>query len=157
MMRLGRLLELARDARGTMAIETAIVAPVLAVMSLGIFEAGSMVSRQQELQSGASEAEAIILAAATSSTPTSSDDLKKVIKNSLGLTDAQVVLTQRFRCDGGDLLEDATTCTSGKALSTYVRVELKDTYTPVWSNYGFGKSFNYNVVRTVLVNTLKVK
>jgi Flp pilus assembly protein TadG len=68
----GFLLSLRRDARGTMAIETAIVAPVLALMAIGSFEVGSMVSRQQELQSAASEAESIILAASASEVEASS-------------------------------------------------------------------------------------
>ena len=55
---------LLRCARGAFAIETALVAPLLALMSIGTFEVGTMVSRQQELQSAASEAESIILAAA---------------------------------------------------------------------------------------------
>ena len=66
MMRRGFLCSIRRDRRGTMAIETTIVAPVLALMAIGSFEVGSMVSRQQELQSAASEAESIILAASAS-------------------------------------------------------------------------------------------
>ncbi|OZA93393.1 MAG: hypothetical protein B7X57_05165 [Erythrobacter sp. 34-65-8] len=47
-----------RDRRGSIAIETALVAPVLAVLALGSFEVGSLVSRQHELQTAAAEGEA---------------------------------------------------------------------------------------------------
>ena len=68
---------LLRDARGSMAIETAIVAPVLAMLSVGGFEVSAMVARQTELQSAASEAEGIALAA-------SPDDAGKLATLSTG-------------------------------------------------------------------------
>ena len=49
---------LRRDATGAMAIETAIVAPVLVLMAFGSFQVSSMVARQTELQSAAAEAAA---------------------------------------------------------------------------------------------------
>ena len=93
--------------RGAMAVETAIVAPVLALMSIGTFEVGTMVSRQQELQSAASEAESIILAAAAG-TGTESTQIELVIEESMGLDPDQVILEQRFRCGSaeGELIED---------------------------------------------------
>ena len=53
---------LRRDARGSVAIETAIVAPVLVLLALGTFDVSQMVSRQDDLQSAAAEAEAIVQA-----------------------------------------------------------------------------------------------
>ena len=51
-----------RDTRGSMAIETAFIVPVLAVMSIGGFEVSGMVSRQSELQSAVAEAAQIAIA-----------------------------------------------------------------------------------------------
>ena len=85
-----------RDECGAMAIETVIVAPVLVLMALGAFEVGSVVSRQQELQSAASEAEGIILAA-SGGTGADSAQIEAVIEDSLGLSETQVTLQQRFR------------------------------------------------------------
>lgn len=142
---------LLRCRTGAMAIETALVAPVLAVLSIGTFEVGTMVSRQQELQSGASEAEGIILAAAASG-GASSDDIKVVIEQSLDLDDGQVELTQRFRCNSEDeLILDGTGCDDTKPVYRYVHVVLTDTYTPVWANFGVGGPIDYNVERTVMV------
>ena len=44
---------LARDERGAMLIETAIVAPTLVLMSLGAYQISGVVARQSELQSAA--------------------------------------------------------------------------------------------------------
>ena len=52
------LATLLRDTRGAMLIETAIVAPVLVLMSLGAFQVSTMVARQSELQSAVAEASA---------------------------------------------------------------------------------------------------
>ena len=133
---------------GAMAVETAIVAPVLALLSIGTFEVGTMVSRQQELQSAASEAEAIIMGAAGGA-GVESDDIKDVIVLSMGLDPDQVELEQRFRCGDGVLVLDATGCT--ERVSRYVLLELDDSYTPIWANYGVGSEFNYNVDRTIMV------
>ena len=145
------LLRLRGDNRGTMAIETVIVAPVLAFMAIGIFEVGTLVSRQQELQSSASEAESIVLAAAASS-GTDSATIEAIIEDSLGLRADQVTLEQRFRCNtASSLTTDASTCDSSQQIYQYVRVQVTDTYTPVWARFGVGEGFDYNVLRTVQV------
>jgi len=138
--------------RGAMAIEMVIVAPLLALMSLGVFEVGTAVSRQQELQSAASEAESIILAAAGAKP--SSATVEQVIEESMGLEASQVILRERFRCGStaGELIEDPETCEEDDRLYNYVVLELNDRYTPIWANYGIGSAFDYNIVRTILVS-----
>lgn len=145
------LRRLLRDRCGTMAIETAIVAPLLALMALGTFETGQLVSRQQELQSSASEAEGIILAAAGGS-GASSDTIKEVIEDSLGLDDDQVSLEQRFRCNtASTLTTDAATCNDEEPIYQYVLLTVTDTYTPVWTSFGIGSPFTYRIERTIQV------
>lgn len=137
--------------RGVMAIESVIVAPVLALLALGAFQVGSMVSRQQELQSAASDVEAIILAAAQSSgSGVSSAQIEAVIENSLDLEDDQVSLLQRYRCGTGALTE-TTTCDSGVQRYEFVVLQLSDTYTPFWADYGMGEPVTYTVNRTIQI------
>lgn len=146
---LGRLF---REIGGTMAIETAVVAPVLAAMAIGAFEVGTMVSRQQELQSAASEAEGIILAVAASSIATPSTEIEQVIEESLGLEADQVTLQQQFRCNAATSLSaSSSACDPNEPIYVYVQLEMTDSYTPVWANYGFGDGFDYEVTRTVIV------
>lgn len=139
--------------RGVMAIESVIVAPVLILMALGAFQAGSMVSRQQELQSGATDVAAIILATAQSNgNGVSSADIKTVVMSSLNLTDSQVTLLQRYRCGNATTMtDDADSCASGVQRYEYVLIQLSDTYTPVWAKYGMGSPFTYTVNRTVQI------
>ena len=63
MMRLATFRSLVRDGRGSMAIETALIAPALAALALGAFDASMLVAREQHLQSAANEASEIVLAA----------------------------------------------------------------------------------------------
>ena len=154
MVALKTLIRLARDRAGSMAVETAIVAPVLATMALGAFEASSIVSRQQQLQSAASEAGEIILAAANG-TGVTLTGLKTILKSSLGLSDNQITLVKRYRCDTGALVEIAPTtasCGNSKPIYTYIHLTLTYTYTPTWTNFGIGSPVNYSVVRTVQVS-----
>jgi len=140
---------LARDARGTMAIETALVAPILALMGLGTYDVANMVSKQQDLQSGASEATQIVLAAAGGGGVTS-DKLHDIIVASLGLDSGQVTIVQKFRCDDADALVDsADGCDAAKPIYQYVQLTMTDSYTPLWTNFGVGQTINYSVVRTV--------
>ena len=136
---------------GAMAVETVIVAPVLALMALGTFEVGTMVARQHELQSAASEAESIILAAAGSETD--SGVIKQIIVKSMGLEEDQVEIRPRFRCGStaGEPIEDATGCTVDEPIYRYILLELDDSYTPVWANYGVGSPFDYSISRTILI------
>ena len=51
-----------RNQRGAVIIETAFVAPVLALLGLGAFQVSQAVARQHELQAGADDAAAMALA-----------------------------------------------------------------------------------------------
>lgn len=142
---------LLRDQGGAMAVETALVAPVLAMMALGTFEVGSLVSRQQELQSAASEAEGIILAAAGGD-GADSGQVEDVIESSLGLADDKVTLAQRFRCNTAtSLLTSPASCSTEEPIYQYVQVQITDTYTPVWTRFGVGSAINYDITRTIQV------
>lgn len=142
---------LARCTRGTAVVETALVAPVLAMMTVGIFEAGTMVQRQQELQSAANESEAIILAAAAGSGVTSTK-LKQLLVASTGLPAANINLEAKWRCNNSPtLVSNASSCTSGQRAYEFVQATFTSSYTPTWASFGLGGAFNYSVVRTIQV------
>lgn len=139
-----------------MAVETAIVAPVLATMALGAFDASRILSRQQQLQSAANEASEIILAAAGGS-GINSTDLETIIENSLGLSASQLTIAPRFRCDDSATLVatkpgPSEGCPTSKPVFSYVRLTVTETYTPVWTQFGFGSPISYDIVRTVQVS-----
>lgn len=145
-----RLLKFIADRGGSMTIELAAVAPVLVLMSIGTFEVSSMVSRQQELQSAASEGETIALAAAASASPTPLTTIEEIIEESMGLTDDQVTITRFYRCNADAALVTAeTACNTDDVITSYMKLELTDRYEPVWTEFGIGSAFDYDVERMV--------
>lgn len=145
------------DEDGSMVIETAIIAPLLVLMSLGGFEVSHMISRQHELQSGAAEATAVALAA-NMGAETDTVKLASLLRGTLRLSEQQVVVTKMYRCESSSTYVDTITACDGnggggtvdpKKYSTYVRVNLTDTYHPIWSRLGLGGSFTYHVNRTI--------
>jgi len=141
---------LGRDQRGSMALETAMITPLLASMALGAFDVSMMVSREQHLQSAANEASEIILAAAGGS-GISSGDLDTILESSLNLQN-KITIAQQFRC--GTTTTTTTTlptCASGQQLYRYVTVAVADSYVPLWTKFGVGHTINYNISRTVQI------
>ena len=137
-----------RDKRGSMAIETAFVAPVLVLLSLGGFQASQVIARQTELQTAAAEAAEIALAAPTTSLTT----LRDIIKTSAGITNnSQVLVTTEYRCGTTATRVTANTCGSGVTVTTYDKIVVTDTYTPKWTAYGIGSPISYSVTRWVIV------
>ncbi len=139
------------DESGTTVIETAVVAPVLVIMAIGTFETSAMVARQSELQSSAEQATEIALAIV----PDTQGELNQIegkLQESSGLSDARVTIKFQYRCGSSTTVSDtAPTCTED-SLSTYIWVRMTEEYQPVWSEWGFGESFEYEVERTVQVS-----
>lgn len=142
---------LRRDERGAMLVETAIVAPVLVLMSLGAFQVSQVIARQTELQGAMAEASAIAMTALPTTT-TQRTALKSVIVSSTELTDQQVVVTQAFRCGSATTYVSSADQCVGTKVANYVKIELNDTYTPAWAEWGIGSPIQFNVDRYVMVN-----
>ena len=145
------LRRIAADRQGSMLIETAVVAPTLIVLSIGAFEIATMVEKQNRLQSTAELATEIALVSA----PDTDDEriaIQTELSSSLPAT-AAIQVEYKYRCGVTTTLEDAppSGC-SEEALSTYLHVALTDFYEPVWTSWGFGQAFEYDVQRTVQVS-----
>ena len=143
------------DARGTITIEVAIIAPVLVLLGLGSFDVSEMVSRQSDLQSAAAEAEAIVQAAV----PTDSaarDNVRDILKSSIDPDDTNPndteTVTEIYRCGTGDYQTVLPTCATGTKLSTYIKIVLTNAYTPNWTSFGVGHTIDYHVVRMVQIS-----
>lgn len=140
-----------RDTDGAMIIETAIIAPVLVLMSLGAFQVSGMVARQSELQSAAAEASAIALAAKPD-TDAKLVTVKNVVMASTGLTTDKVTIQAAVRCGTSQNYVTATDSCGTQRPSRYVKIYLTDTYTPAWTQFGVGSPLNYNVTRYVMIS-----
>jgi Flp pilus assembly protein TadG len=150
---------LSRNASGTMVVETAIVAPVLAMMALGAYDVAKLVQRQQELQSAASEAEIIAMATESGATadPQKVDDILTVSMGFNPDTDAgKVVVTGKYLCDAGTTpVDTAAACDVDpdvtEIATPYYHIQISDTYTPMWTSFGVGHAVSMSVDRWVLV------
>lgn len=146
---LAKISAFARDARGSMAIETALVAPILVTMALGGFDASRMIARQAELQSAAAEAVGIVLAA---SPDTNSEiaTVQDIIKTSTSLQDNEVTLSTKYRCGSAlALANDDSGCTSGQVVSKFLKIEMQEQYVAIWNKFGVGTPVTFTVERTI--------
>ena len=142
---------LREDKRGSMVIETALLAPALAVLSLGIYETSMIGARQHELQS------ATFAIATNQGAETSTGQLKDILRDSLDLTDNDVTVVTRYRCGTEtELRSSSGPCGKGTEdkgdddyVSTYIQINVTDTYEPVWTSFGIGQPITFNVDRTV--------
>ena len=140
-----------RDNCGSMAIETALIAPLLAMLTLGSFEVGSMVARQHELQSAANEAETIVMATNLGATIDIAD-IEDILQESVDLKDSQISVERRYRCAlANGRVKEKGSCGSADIIYEYIRVEINDSYDPTWTAWGVGKPIDYKVIRTVQV------
>ena len=139
---------------GSVVIETAIVAPVLATLALGAYDTGRLIARQSELQSAAAEAEAIVQAAVPTDS-TARDQVRDVLKASVDPSDTDPDDTESvveiYRCGSSDFVT-VNNCSSDVATSTYIKISLTDTYTPLWTSFGIGSPVHFNVVRMVQIS-----
>ena len=144
---------LSADERGAAVVETAIIAPVLALLALGSYDMSRMIARQHDLQGGASDVEGIILAVATGPA-TNVQKIEAVLEQSPDLTNSgSVTVVKRFRCGVSDtLVTDSTQCASDDTVATYVQVTLTETYVPTWTKFGIGGNMNYNFTRTIQIS-----
>ncbi|MGZ3196224.1 MAG: TadE/TadG family type IV pilus assembly protein [Croceibacterium sp.] len=141
--------------RGSVTIETAIVAPVLVLMALGGFDVSEIIARQTELDSAAAEGAAIVRAKAPSTTA-DLNTIRDIIKTSIDRNNTDpydtVTVTQIYRCGTTATYVTANNCATGDKVSTYVKVVITDKYKPVWTNFGVGHLQNYNVNRVVQIS-----
>lgn len=147
-----KLARFRRDQHGTAVVETAIIAPVLALLALGTYDLSQMVARQHDLQGGATDLEGIILAVANGQA-TNVQTISDVLADTLDLQPDQVQVVKKFRCGTTETLVDLSSdCEADEEIATYVQVTLTDTYAPTWTKFGVGGDLDYNFVRTIQVS-----
>ncbi|MBY6128761.1 pilus assembly protein [Qipengyuania aquimaris] len=143
---------LRRSEEGSVVIESAFVIPLLVLMALGGFEASRIVSRHNELQTAVAEAAAIVLANLPEE-QSEYDQIELIIETSTGLPANKVLLTKKYRCNAdASLVADVTSCATGAVISEIVQINLWDTYTPVWTSFGFGQDVEYKIFRRVQIS-----
>lgn len=147
-----RIQSILADIRGSMAIETAFVAPMLIIMTLGTFEVGTIVARQHELQSAANEAEIIIMATNVGAT-VEVTEVENIIRESVDLPADKITVEREYRCNiSNGKTKDKGNCPPGSTISEYITLSMNDAYTPTWTAFGIGKAITFSVDRSVQIS-----
>ncbi len=140
------------DSAGAVIIETAFVTPALLLMSLGGYQVSQVVARQHELQAGADQAMEIAIGGWTDNDQ-QMGAMKSVLQRTTKVTEENIAITRMYRCGTDpDYITDKTTCATDKVVSTYLRLKLNDSYTPIWADFGIGDPINLAVTRMVQVS-----
>lgn len=146
-----------RDERGAAIIELAIVAPVLALMTIGVIDMSNAFSRKLQLEQGAQRAIEKIMQ--TTGTTTAETTIKSEAvcqvngTNSDGscktapLTPADVVVAYRLECGGTKVDDYDTECPAGQRQSRYIQVTVTSTYEPMFPLHfsGVNSSGKYEI------------
>lgn len=138
------------DRVGTMAVEVALVAPMLLLLGIGGFQVGDMVAQQHNLETAAALAEQVALASKPDS-QSKLDTMKTVIHASTGVPLADISANFMYRCGTAAALQNNSSCGSEPAWM-FVHITFSDTYSPPWTAFGVGSDIDLKVDRTVQIS-----
>lgn len=126
--------------RGAAVVELALVAPMIALMVIGVVDMSNAVARKLQLEQAAQRAIEKVMNTTGDTTveQTISDEVICQINgaNADGtcktgrMTASNVSVTYRLECNG--TLSTATDCNTGETAAEWIQVSLTDTYTPMF-------------------------
>ena len=125
-----------RDERGAAVIELALLAPILALMTMGIIDISQAFNRRLTLEQAAQRAVEKVMQTTGQTTPEETIKLEAAAQGDVSEDD--VVVSYRMECDGEEQEDFATECEGGKTESRYLMVEVTGTYEPMFPAHYFG-------------------
>lgn len=152
-MTISRGFNLRTDERGAAIIELALVAPVFALMTMGIVDVSNAYSRKLALEQGAQRAIEKVMQTTGEDTVEGTIKTEAVCQvngtdangncNTSPITTDDVTVTYRLECMDGTAVSssqaetdstafDALTCNAGESPERYIDVSLVDKYTPMF-------------------------
>ncbi len=140
---LNRLLKLFSNQDGVAAIELAIAAPVLATMSLGMFDVANAVAKRNSMQQASAEVALLVMAKPPVSGNVNYIKAAAAAATGLDVEDINAEITHF--CN--DVEQETLDCEDDEDSASYVVVNLNDSYTPVWVNFGVGGPIDMSVTR----------
>ena len=120
--------KLARDQRGSVIIELAFIAPILATMIVGIVDLSAAYGRKLVLEQAAQRAVEKIMQ--TTGEDTVDDTIRNEAAAAAGIPVSQVSVAFTMTCAGVST-NYATQCTDNSTEVRYIEISLWDTYTPI--------------------------
>ena len=125
------LFHLARDERGTSLIEFGFMAPILAVLTMGIIDLSrgfaERFARQQAVARSLELVQARPALAAATATDASYQFAVDEAKKAAG-TDATVTMSRWLECDGVEAAKVTDTCPEGQDTARYLRISISKNF-----------------------------
>ncbi|MES2905158.1 MAG: TadE/TadG family type IV pilus assembly protein [Pseudomonadota bacterium] len=128
---MGPLPLLARDERGTSAIEMALALPILAGLLIGMVDMSLGFAAKLHLEQAAQRS--IEKAMQGTKSTTLYDTLKVEGAAAAGVNPSAVVVDYWLECNGARKSDFETNCTAGQSYARYLTVEITKAYTPMFS------------------------
>jgi Flp pilus assembly pilin Flp len=124
-----RLLNLVRrDQRGTAIIEMALIAPVLALMTIGVVDMSNAFGLKLKCEQAAQRAIEKVMN--TTADDTVEATLQEEAAEQAEVPLSNVTVTFRLECNGA--ATEAEDCAPGETMAQWIDVRVKDEYTPMF-------------------------
>lgn len=130
---------IARDERGVAIIEMAIVAPILALVVVGMVDISNGYSKKIHLEQAAQRT--VERAEQNALGSTMRDTLKAEAAKAAGVEPDKVMVDSWLECGGLRALDEGSVCPDGEVQARYLNVSIKDSYKPIFA-LGFAGATN---------------
>ena len=127
-----------RDEGGAAVIELALIAPVLALMTIGVIDVSQAFGRKLTLEQAAQRAVEKVMQTTGSTTPEGT--IKAEAAAQAGVSQDNVTVTYRLECDGVKVDDFSTKCTDDQIEARYLMVTVNGDYDPMFPSHYFGNS-----------------
>jgi Flp pilus assembly protein TadG len=124
-----------RDDRGAAVIELALIAPVLAFMTIGIIDVSQAFNRKLTLEQAAQRAIEKVMQTTGDTTP--EETIKEEAAAQGDVDEDDVTVTYRLECNGEAEVDFDTECAAGETESRWLMVTVAGTYEPMFPMHFF--------------------
>lgn len=128
---------------GVVTIELAIAAPVLAIMSYGMFDVANAVAHRNSMQQASEEVALLVMAKPPSDGNV--DYIKAAAAEATGLDTEDISAEVIHFCN--DEEQETLDCDTDEDSASYVVMNFSDSYTPMWVSFGVGGPIDMSVTR----------
>lgn len=125
-----------RDDRGAAVIELALLAPILALMTIGIIDVSQAFGRKLVLEQAAQRAIEKVMQTTGDTTP--EETIKEEAAAQGYVEKDDVTVTYRLECNGEVEADFDTECEPGESESRWLMVTVAGTYEPMFPLHYFG-------------------
>ncbi len=137
---------LCSDKRGTAAIELALIAPIFAVMVVGVVDLSQGFSMKLQLEQAAQRSIEKVMNGQANTTTAAA--LKTEAASVAGVDESAVAVDFWLECDGTRAATYSSVCTSGQAYARWMSVAITKSYSPMFAKKWAGANANgtYTIV-----------